>query len=101
MIVVYCVLGFDDFSVYSVMLGDFNREEIEGFEQEFSVKRVVVYFKYNFLIVINNDIVLLQLICLVNKIFFVNMVCLLDEFEVVLVGIKCYILGKNEFVIVC
>lgn len=97
----HCVSSSDDPSVYSVTLGDLNREETEGSEQEFSVKRVVVHPKYNFPIAINNDIALLQLTRSANKTSFVNTVCLPDESEVVPVGTKCYISGKNELVIVC
>lgn len=84
----HCVSSSDDPSVYSVTMGDLNREISEGTEQEFSVKRVVVHPEYNSPIAINNDIALLQLTRSANKTSFVNTVCLPDESEVVPVGTK-------------
>lgn len=92
----HCVSGSGDPSVYSVTMGDLNREQPEGTEQEFSVKRVVVHPNYNSPININNDIALLQLTRSASKTSFVNTVCLPDESDVVPVGTKCYISGKNE-----
>lgn len=93
MIVVYCILEID-LSMYIVIFGDFNREKLEDIEQKFSVRCVVFYLEYNLLVFVNNDIVLIELMCLVVRIFFVNIVCLLSEFEVVSIGIKCFVLGE-------
>lgn len=85
----------EDPSVYSVTLGDLHREKPEGTEQEFPVKKVVVHPKYNSPVAVNNDIALLQLTRSATRTSFVNTVCLPDEFEVVPIGTKCYISGKN------
>lgn len=96
----HCVSSSDDPNMYSVTLGDLNREKPEGTEQEFSVKRVIVHPKYNSPIAINNDIALLQLTRSASQTSFVNTVCLPEESEVVPVGTKCYISGKNELPVI-
>lgn len=93
----HCVSGDEDPSKYTVTLGDLNREKPEGTEQEFKVVRVVVHPKYEWPVAINNDIALLQLEREASKTSFVNTVCLPEEGEVVPVGTRCYISGKNKF----
>lgn len=80
-------------NMYSVTLGDLNREKLDGTEQEFSVKRVVVHPKYESPVPLNNDIALLELTRPASKTSFVNTVCLPSEAEVVATGTKCYISG--------
>lgn len=91
----HCIFKKDP-SLYSVTLGDLHREKPEGSEQEFRVKKVVVHPKYNWPVVINNDIALLQLTRSAKKTSFVNTVCLPDEAELVPVGTKCYISGWGQ-----
>lgn len=91
----HCIFKKDP-SLYSVTLGDLHREKPEGSEQEFRVKKVVVHPKYNWPVVINNDIALLQLTRSAKKNSFVNTVCLPDEAELVPVGTKCYISGWGQ-----
>ena len=90
----HCIADKDP-GMYSVTLGDLNREKSDGTEQKFSVKRVVVHPKYNMPVPVNNDIALLELTRPATKTSFVNTVCLPRDSEVVPFGTKCYVSGEQ------
>lgn len=89
----HCISSNDP-TAYGVTLGDLNREQPDGTEQNFNVKRVAVHPKYNWPVPINNDIALLQLTRPATLTSFVNTVCLPRYSEVVPAGTKCFISGK-------
>lgn len=91
----HCISETDP-SMYTVTLGDLNREKPEDTEQKFSARRVVPHPEYNSPVPVNNDIALIELTRPVVRTSFVNTVCLPSESEVVSTGTKCFVSGWGQ-----
>ena len=89
----HCVLD-DDSSKYEVVLGDVDRNKVEGTEQEFKVKRIIKHGVFSHPVPYENDIALFQLSRPAKLNDLVNTACLPEFLEDVSVGTECYITGK-------
>lgn len=56
--------------------------------------KVIKYFKYNYLLFINNDIVLIKFDYLVLLNSYVNIICFFKREVVVFLNSMCYIIGN-------
>ena len=88
----HCVIN-DDRSKYKVILGDVDRYENEGLEQEFDVKRIIKHALFSHPVPYENDIALFQLSSSAKRSNAVNTACLPGFVEDVPVGMECYITG--------
>ena len=89
----HCVIN-EDPSKYKVILGDIDRFENEGLEQEFDVKRIIKHALFSHPVPYENDIALFQLSSPAKHSIAVHTACLPGFLEDVPVGMECYISGK-------
>ena len=88
----HCVL-VDDNSKYEVILGDIDRNKVEGTEQEFKVRRIIKHGLFSHPVPYENDIALFQLSRPAKLNDLVNTACLPEFLEDLPVGTECYITG--------
>lgn len=88
----HCVL-VDDKSKYEVILGDIDRNKVEGTEQEFKVRRIIKHGAFSHPVPYENDIALFQLSRPAKLNDLVNTACLPEFLEDLRVGTECYITG--------
>lgn len=88
----HCVLD-NDSSKYEVILGDVDRNKVEGSEQEFKVKRIIKHGVFSHPVPYENDIALFQLSRPAKLNDLVNTACLPEFLEDVPVGTECDITG--------
>lgn len=91
----HCVL-VDDKSKYEVILGDIDRNKVEGTEQEFKVRRIIKHRAFSHPVPYENDIALFQLSRPAKLNDLVNTACLPEFLEDLRVGTECYITGWGQ-----
>jgi len=91
----HCVLD-DDSSKYEVILGDIDRNKVEGTEQEFKVRRIIKHGVFSHPVPYENDIALFQLSGQAKLNDLVKTACLPEFLEDVPVGTECYITGWGQ-----
>lgn len=89
----HCVLDNDP-SKFEVILGDIDRNKIEGSEQKFKVKRIFKHRLFSHPVPYENDIALFQLSRPAKRGDLVNTACLPGFLDEMPVGTECYITGK-------
>ncbi|KAJ7381411.1 Chymotrypsin-like elastase member 3B [Desmophyllum pertusum] len=91
----HCVLDNDP-SKFEVILGDIDRNKIEGSEQKFKVKRIFKHRLFSHPVPYENDIALFQLSRPAKRGDLVNTACLPGFLDEVPVGTECYITGWGQ-----
>ncbi|XP_078360420.1 MAM and LDL-receptor class A domain-containing protein 1-like isoform X2 [Oculina patagonica] len=92
----HCVAGSSIPSNYKIVVGDHNRNTIEGTEQEVVAKRIISHPQYNRPSRLNNDIALIELASPVKLSQRVNPVCIPSHDSDIPTGSKCYITGWGK-----
>ena len=91
----HCVINGDP-KQDLIVLGDVNRNETEGSEQVFGVRRIITHASYSIPVPNTNDVALLQLSRKAHRTDFVNTVCLPQLGAHATPGTKCFITGKTS-----
>lgn len=94
----HCIENSDP-AHYTIVLGDVNRNKIEGTEQAFGVRRIIRHAGYSVPVPNTNDLALLQLIRDARHTDFVNTACLPQQGAQAPPGTKCFITGKIETIL--